>query len=563
MRKPAVAIGLALFSGTATAQATAPEARLAKLADAYVAARMERDPGMLYDYRLPAGGSAHERLADLTPAGQRKFDRAIDRLSVELGGIDRGRLTGTARIMHALLDEELAATRATRICRMELWDISHFEGAMPDVQALAAKHPVGTPALRRAAIARWSAMPRFVDQHISNLKKGMAAGFTVPRPVVERVIAQLDRTIALGVDKSPYYSPAVRDGDPRFAGQMRGIVGTAIIPSLKRYRTFLDGTYKPAARESLGLWALPEGAKCYRGLTRRYTTLDRTPEQLWAMGAARNAAGIAVATRIGRGRYGISDLSQILAKARAEPGEKYATPEAMLAEAQAIVARARTAFVPLFHSLPSQGVDVRADPPEMQGSGLPHRLQASSVPGGPATYWVPTHQFQQLPRSTNITASLHEAIPGHMMVAPRASDAHPLFRMSRAAVFNEGWAQYSETLGDEAGVRLSDTGRMILSPVDGRVVLMDIGIHHGGWTGEQAEAFYLGNGGHPRRFEDLLLRLAAFPAYSIAYDIGKAEILSLRAEAERALGDRFDIRDFHAAVLRDGPVPLWLLRENV
>lgn len=561
-----VAIVIALSCSAANAQSPAAgeaEPRLTALADAYVAARLERDPDLVYYYRLPARPDTHEKLPDRTPAGIRKFDRAVDRLSTQLGRIDRRTLAGQARTMHALLDEELAASRAARVCRMQLWDVSHFEGAIPDVQALAGKHPVGTPALRRAAIKRWSALPVFIDQHIANLKQGMAAGVTVPKLVIPRVIAQLDRTIAQGVDKSPYYSPAIRDPDPRFAERLRTIVGARVIPALKRYRAFLDKTYRPAARDTLGLWALPDGPQCYRALTRRYTTLERTPEQFWTLGAPRNSAGIATARRLGKVRYGLSDLNEILARARSEPGEKYASPEAMLAEARAVVAKARTAFVPLFHSLPAQGVEVRANPPEQQGIGLPHRLQASSVPGGPTTYWVPTEQFGQIPRSTNITASLHEVIPGHMMVRASSASDHPLFRLSRPAAFNEGWAQYSETLGDEAGIRLSDTGRIILSPVDARGLLMDIGIHYGGWTREQAHAFYVANGGHPRRFEDLIARYAAFPAYSIAYDVGKGEILALRARAERALGSLFDIRDFHAAVLADGPVPLWLLRENV
>ena len=565
VRALGVGILLILSGGTAIARGTGAggsEARLTRLADAYVAARVERDPDLVYYFRLPHSPAIHARLPDRTPAGTRKFDQAVDRLSADLERIDRGKLTGAAKIMHALLDEELASNRATRVCRMQLWDISHFEGVIPDVQVLAGKHPVGTPALREAAIKRWDAFPVLIDQHIANLKQGIASGLTVPSLVLPRALAQLDRTIAQGIEKSPYYSPALRDPDPAFQARMRIIVGGRIVPALKRYRAFLDNIYRRAARDTLGLWALPNGRQCYRALTRRYTTLDRTPEQFWTMSAARNSAGIATAMRLGKIHFGMTDLNQILSRARSDPAEKYASPEAMLAEAQAIVTQARTAFLPLFHSLPAQAVEVRAYPPEQQGIGLPHRLQASSVPGGPTTYWVPTDQFDQLPRSTNITASLHEAIPGHMMVGGSAVD-HPLFRLSRAAAFNEGWAQYSETLGDEAGIRLSATGRMILSPVDGRGLLMDIGIHHGGWTREQAQTFYTANGGHPRRFDDLIARYAAFPAYSIAYDVGKGEILALRAQAERALGDRFNVRDFHQAVLAHGPIPLWLLRENV
>ena len=565
MRIMAWGLAVATLATSATAWAAEPplDPRLKLLADSYVAARLDRDPHLTLRNKIIASPEYDARLPDRTPAGLERFDRRVDRLAREIDRLDARRFTGGSRVLHALLREELTVAREARVCRQDRWDISSFESLVSDVQAVAARQPVGSPAARARAISRWSAYPAMLDQHIANLRQGLESGHTVPKIVAERVAAQVDKTLEAGIAGSPYLEAARQDHDPVFTRQMRAIVETAVNPALKRFSRFLKDEYRPRTRETLGIWSIPEGDACYRALLRKHTTSTLTPAQLRAAIGARNAQGVAQALKLGLALYGLDDLAAISERARSDPAEKLGSAEKMLALAKDIVARSRQSFVPLFHKMPTQGVAVRAYPPERQGLGLTHALESSKIRGGPATYWVPTDNVAAIPRSVHVNVSLHEAFPGHMMVDSRYLDSHPLFRLNFLASYNEGWAQYAETLDEDGGFPRTPTGKIILGPVDGRLALLDLGIHEGRWTIAQARTFWQQNGGNLKRLDDSLVRQAAWPGYAVSYEAGRGEISALRAEAEAALGSRFDIRDFHAAVLGNGPVPLTLLRRNV
>ena len=564
-RQIARAAASALLALASAADAKPPGPQVTELADRFVAASLKADPTIAYLFDLPVRPSHHALLPDNSAQGRRRFDLLVDRLSRALQRVDRGRLVGEQRALHAILEEELGSRKRLRICARELWDISHYDGWLTSLPRLARTHPVGSRALRKAALARWGKLPAFIDTEIANLRRGLAAGYVVPGPVVLQALKLAEGLAPDDVADSPFHSPAARDSDRRFGVAMRSLVERSIYPALKRYSDFLANEYLPASRTSLGIAALPNGGDCYRALARHYTTSQRTPEELFEMAEAATAEGLATIRELGRRRYGITDPAEILRRARGEPSERYDSAEEMLGEARRVVAQSRTAFAPLFHSLPDQEILVEPYPPHQQGLGLDARYDHSEDPSVPATYRIPVERFAQASRAGNITTSWHEGIPGHHLVFGRRAGKkmHPLRRMIISPAYNEGWAQYAEALAQQSAAEASDTGRIVLAIGGSRPMTIDLAIHSLGWDRDRVAAFLQDRGGAGAGLDGRLERAAARPGQFLAYLPAQMEIRALRDEAERALGSRFDIRDFHEVVLEDGPVPMWFLREKV
>lgn len=539
--------------------------RVTALADDYVAATLRADPTLAYLFGLQLSAVQHERLPDNSRQGRLRFARTVNRLQRELRAIDRSRLAGEERVLHAILEEELTSEQRLRVCRRELWDVSHYDGWLTSLSRLASSHSVGTPDLRQAALRRWRKLPAFVDREIANLREGLAAGYAVPRRVAEQARSLADGLTPADVTASPFHSLVTRAGDGAFAADMRRLVERDIYPALRRYRDFLVNEYIPAAPTGLSVAALPDGRDCYRALVRRYTTLERTPEQLLEMAEAADAAALATIRRLGERRYGISHPPDIVRRARVEPAERYGSPGEMLDEARRTVAESRGVFAPFFRSLPKQEVVVEPYPPHQQGLGLDARYDHSEEPSVPAVYRIPVERYDRMTRSGNITTTWHEGLPGHhLLFGRRAGTAiHPLRRLVISPAFNEGWAQYAEGLGQQSRMAGSETARIILAAGGSRAMLMDLLVHWRGWDRVRLAAYLIERGGAGAGLDARLDRLAARPGQFLAYFPAQMEFQTLRAEAEGALGVAFDIRDFHEIVLEDGPVPMWYVREKV
>jgi uncharacterized protein (DUF885 family) len=482
-----------------------------------------------------------------------------------LAKIDRQRLDREGRVLHALLTEELAVHSQLRVCHQEWWDVGHIGGWLSDVIDLAHIQPAGTPRLQSASVRRWSSLPQSVNTHIANINEGLTQGYAAPRVVVERTIAQLSALIDSPTIESPFYSPALRDHDPAFARKTRSIVEGPVRAALTRYRHYLQETYLPRSRGTLGLSELPNGPACLRARIRRYTSLDLSVEQLFAMAEHANDQGLLDALVAGSARYGTRDLAMLLSKARSDPAERYNSAAEMLEDSRATAEQARRAFAPQFLTIPTQALAVEPYPEGKRNLGLPPRYISSGNVSVPATTWVPDDRFASMPRGVMRRTILHEGIPGHHFVGARRAGrvVHPLLRLAYQPAFDEGWALYSEGLADTAGMAPSPAARVIAGINRSKGALFDLGIHGRGWDRAQLEHYFAGRGGLGQQVDDRLARIAAFPGQQLSYTSGELTILDLRAEAQRRLGPKFSLPAFHEAVLRDGGVPLWLLRENV
>lgn len=535
------------------------------IADRYYAWTLERFPEQAYFAAVEI--ERHDGLLDNSPAALAAAQAQEDAFLAEIQAIDAAELAGTPEwIARALLEQSLRSSVARRVCREELWNVNQMGGWHSAYSQLATLQPVDTPELREQALARWSRFARFVDQEIANMMNGVEQGYTVPKTVAERVIAQMDGLLALETDASPFYSPAIRANDEAFSAALREIVETDIVPAVRRARDYLQDEYLPLAREALTITAIPNGAECYEAMLRSYTTIDRSGKDVYELGQQTVAANKAGVIELGRTAYETEDFAEIIQRAKNDPNDRFESEEELLEFSKAMVERAAVEMPNWVGNMPEQAVAVVPFEEHEEGTGR----SAHYNPGNdsrPAEYRIPLDKPEEQSRGGAETVAFHEAWPGHhLQVATfQAVDGlHPVTRLIWFSGPGEGWARYSEALAEEMGLYESVTGPITRRAWPARGMVVDPGIHLFGWTREQAVEYMNEAGRFPESMGDQMVdRIAILPGQLTAYDSGGLEILALRRQAEEALGEDFDIREFHDTVLENGTIPLGYLRQHV
>ncbi|HET7845284.1 MAG TPA: DUF885 domain-containing protein, partial [Xanthomonadales bacterium] len=340
-----------------------------------------------------------------------------------------------------------------------------------------------------------------------------------------------------------------------------------ITPSLVRYRDFLRDTYRPRARATIALSALPDGLACYTALLRAHSTLERTPREVYETGERTVAANEERVRALGRELFGTDDLGTILARVESAPDNRFASADEVLAHARESMARARERTATVFETMPPQDAVVEPLEEHLRGSGMASHYEANPDDAQPGVYRINLDHPEAERRGRAEITLVHEAWPGHHLqiaIARGLPGMHPFSALAGNSAYVEGWARYAEALAEEAGIYRSKYALVTRRIWPARAMVVDPGIHAFGWSRERAVAYLLATG----RFTDataneLVDRIAAMPGQATAYDAGALALFALREQAERELGPRFDLKRFHTQLLSDGVVPLALLRSRV
>jgi uncharacterized protein (DUF885 family) len=491
----------------------------------------------------------------------------------ELLSIKRSALAGNtqARLSYQVAREVLESTVRTHVCREELWTVSPAGNGWPArFTTLVELQPVGTDALRTQALARFRKMGAYVDAQIANLREGMREGYLAHDGSVRAVIGQLDRLLATPADKSPFLSPADRDGTPDFRARLVEVLATSLLPAIERYRDFLASEYLPYARSLPGVSRNPQGADCYRAVLRSYTTLDLDPAEAHQTGWDALAAVEADMKALADRSFGGTDIKALLAALRNDAQYRYRDRDEMLALANAAVARAKAALPRAFGLLPPGDVTVEPVPDFLAKTSGASYSPAALDGSRPATFRIRLYRPDQQSRVIDEGTAFHEALPGHHLqidIALRRPGVPAIARELINIGYSEGWALYAEGVADELGLYSSDADRMgMLSNRAWRAVrvIVDTGIHALGWDRQKALDTLLAHTAlSEEQAQSQVDRYIAYPGQACAYMIGYLEIVRLRAEAQQALGTRFDLRAFHDRVLEDGAMPLPALRAKI
>lgn len=577
MRSMIAALFVALFfAGTAPAAADASadlaalieEARAYDVADSPFLSASEGDLAALA--RLPDVS----READL--ARREAFAGFVARADA----IDREALDAQEQVSHGLF-LYMMNRRITAIDFDEARiPFTNDSGFFNQLAYVARASPITTFAEGEAHAARLRALPQHFDQHIANMRRGVDSGFVQPALVVDRVIAILE---ALQVEDPRRHSlfqafaslPDTMSADERATLQalgeaaMREGARTAYAELLR----FFVEDYRPAAREnSIGASDLPNGEAWYATLVRRYTTLpDATPESVHQTGLAEVARirGEMDAIIAEVGFEGTFD--EFLTFLRTDDQFYAETEEELLMHAAFIAKRADGLMPQWFGVLPRLSYGVLPVPAEIAPAYTTGRYWGGDLERGVAgNYMVNTYDLRARPLYELPALTVHEAVPGHhhqIAIAQEIENVPDFRNELYVTAFGEGWALYTERLAEEMGIYRTPYerfGRLSYEMWRACRLVVDTGIHHFGWTREQAEACFLENSAlSPANITTEVERYIAWPGQALAYKIGEMTIVRLRAEAEETLGEAFDIRRFHDTVLEDGAMTLAMLEEKI
>ncbi|MGK2934410.1 MAG: DUF885 domain-containing protein [Gemmatimonadaceae bacterium] len=550
-----------------------PAARVDALADEVVRGLFHEFP----EYATLGGypTADHGRLSDNSVEAVAGFDARLNSWLAQAREIDPAPLAGTPQHRTlSVLRELLEGNTGVRVCRNDLWPVSPtytgWQGVYP---FLATVQPVGSPALRTAAVSRFRSFPGYLDTEVANMREGVRLGYVAPRTGVESVIRQLDALLAAPAAESPFMSPVVRDSSapPAFRTEMQAVVASEIHPAIQRYRDYLANEYLPVSRTSIAVADIPAGAECYRASVRLHTTLQIEPREIHEIGLREMEKIRGEMQTIARRSFGTEDVTEALRRLKTDTTYTFDSKQEMVSYAQAAVDRARAALPAWFGILPKADVVIQPYPAFQERSAPGGQYNAPSEDGTrPGIYLINTFEPQKQSKAGLESTAFHETYPGHHLqiaIARERPGAHEIVRYFGSSGYSEGWGLYSERLSDEMGLYSGDIDKMgLLSNEALRAarLVVDAGMHALGWTRQQAIDYLMANTTSSLEGATAEVdRYISVPGQATAYMLGNLEIRRLREQAERELGSRFSIRDFHDRVLEDGSVTLPMLRAKI
>jgi uncharacterized protein (DUF885 family) len=556
-------------ASTAPAAAAGLDARVRTLADTYLNAYFERNPEWGTVYGVP--GRHHDRLFDNSLDAQRQWEQKEDAFLADARGIDAATVGDPRlRATYAIVRESLESSIAMRSCRPELWNVSQMNGWHTNLGYVVTIQPVGSDAARREAMARWSLLPKYIDTEIANLREGMRLGYTAPKVNVRIVIDQIRTLVDSPITDSPFDSPAERDDSPQFKRQYEALVSGGINAAARRYLTFLRREYLPAARDAIGVSAIPNGAVCYESSIRSFSSLPKSAKEVHETGLAQMEQLTAEMQAIGEKSFGTGDVPALLQRVRTGKPYLFKSRADLIAYSKAALDRARAAAPMWFGLIPKAEVRLEPYPAYREKSG-PNEYNPPAEDGShPGLFYVSAYQAEKKSRVTTESTAFHETIPGHHMqvaLALERKEIHPIGRYIYNSGYVEGWGLYAERLADEMHLYSSDLDRLgMVSSQAFRAarLVVDTGIHSMGWTRAQAIDYMLTHTAEPAdSIAAEVDRYIILPGQATAYMLGMLEIRGARDDAEKRMGSRLDIRAFHDRVLEDGAVPLTFLRQKI
>ncbi len=491
------------------------------------------------------------------------------------------------------LDDEKRLTREMFIYNREreierlgfprrLLPIDQFDGGLalelPSYGDGTGSQPFETVADYDRWLSRARQFPKWVEAAITAMREGMARGVVHPRIVMAKVVPQLEDLLAADPERSVFYGPIERmPADFPAAERARltqafvQLIERDLNTSYRRLRDFIRDEYLPACRTTVGWSALPEGAAWYANEVRRHTTTRMTPDEIHGIGlaeVARIRAGMEEVMREVRFK---GTLAEFFRYVQEEPAFYFTDPAALLAGYLRIKKQVDVELPRLFSIRPKADYEIRPVEAYRAAASAGGSYESGSPDGSrPGIFYVNTNDLKAQPIFGMETLSLHEASPGHHFQVSIAQELTGLPRFRRFegnVAYEEGWALYSESLGRELGLFTDPMqwyGRLSDEMLRAMRLVVDTGLHAKGWTREQAMAYMHENSSIAEsEIEAEVDRYIVYPGQALGYKVGDLRIQALRRRAAAALGDRFDLREFHTQVLEDGALPMDVLEAKI
>ncbi|GGB64024.1 DUF885 domain-containing protein [Shewanella inventionis] len=410
------------------------------------------------------------------------------------------------------------------------------------------------------------------------MDEGVASKVVLPRVLVEKIIPQLDAQLVGSAQDSLFYSPINLMPDTfsdkekaELTEQYQSVIDKELLPALSKLRTYVSDVYLPNARASDGWWGLPNGKDWYQHLANSHTTTTLPVDEIHQIGLTEVARILSEMDKV-REQVGFKgDLTAFFASLSSEP-QYFFTDKQDLIDGYMTIKDTINAVLPqYFDVMPKADYIVKPVEAFREKSAAGASYESPAVDGSrPGIFYINTYNLKAQPKWGMTTLSLHEAAPGHhfqIAIKQELTDVPQFQRFQGYTAFEEGWALYAEYLGIEMGV-FNDPyqyfGKLSDEMLRAMRLVVDTGLHAKGWSREQAIQYMKDNS--PMAESDIVAeveRYMAIPGQALSYKVGQLTILRLRADAEKALGDKFDLKGFHAQLLTTGSLPMAVMENKI
>ncbi|AQS35350.1 hypothetical protein Sps_00129 [Shewanella psychrophila] len=519
--------------------------------------------------------SAAGKLADLSPEKLDNINNRKQTLLNTLKGLNRDTLSKEDKINAQILQDQLQNSIDLYKYKDHYLPITAESGFHAYIASIA-KARFTTEQDYEHYITKLSNLPKYFAQQTYWLKQGLDSGITPPRVTLDGFEDSIS-AFMVPVEDSGYFKPfthypkhfsqAQKD---ELTAQGRKIIEQQVLPLYQAFYDFMTKEYIPGARKDIASASLPDGVAFYENRVRYYTTLDMTSDEVHQL-------GLKEVKRIRAEMQTIIDdlgfegsFADFLHFLRTDPQFYPKTAEELLKEAAFIAKKADAMLPKYFGKLPRTPYGIQAVPAEIAPKYTTGRYSGSNRDDEPGYYWVNTYALDKRPLYELEALTLHEAVPGHHLQISLNKELTKLpnfRRYSYISAFGEGWGLYSEYLGLEAGFYqdpYSNFGRLTYEMWRAARLVVDTGMHAKGWSRQQALDFMASNTAlSMHNVTTEIDRYISWPGQALSYKIGELTIKRLRAQAEKELGEKFDIRAFHDALLENGSVPMSVLEQQV
>lgn len=514
-------------------------------------------------------GQPASRLPKVDLATQAMRERYWAQVMSELDAIDPSTLGEEDQVNYEVFRQQISSLLANQ--RLRDWEMPfNSDSAFWTNLGFGARRPIRDVVGYERYIGKLRDIPRYFDDQISNMRDGLKRGYSVPRvtltgrdvSIKEVVDAKLeDNLLYTPFKQMPANIPAAEQA--RLRAQATKAIDESVLPAYRKLLAFMQNEYMQQARTTLAAEVMPGGKELYRAKIREFTTLDLSPAEIHKIGVEEVAKIRAQMdeTIVKTGFKG--SFPEFLHYLRTDPKFYPKTGEELLMRASWLAKRVDGEIGNYIGLLPRQRFAIRPVPPDLAPFYTAGR-------GGRDVYLLNTYDLPSRPLFNLPALTLHESSPGHSLQTSLAAEHEGLpdfRRYTYISAYGEGWALYSEKLGIEMG--LYDTpydyfGYLTYQMWRASRLVVDTGIHHLGWTREQAQAFLRDNTAlSEHEIETEVDRYIGWPGQALSYYLGEMSIVRSREKAEKALGSDFDIRAFHDAILALGSVPLPVLERRV
>lgn len=410
------------------------------------------------------------------------------------------------------------------------------------------------------------------------MDEGIASKVVLPRVLVERIIPQLDAMLTTDASQSIFYSPITHfpegfsaQDKAELTASYQAMISERLVPTLTGLRDYFKQTYLPKSRATDGWSGLPNGKAWYQHLANSHTTTTMPVDEIHQIGLSEVARILSEMDKV-REQVGFKgDLKAFFASLSSEPQYFYSDRQGLIDGYMALKDKINLVLPQYFNVMPKADYVVKPVESFREQSAAGASYEVPAVDGSrPGVFYINTYNLKAQPKWGMTTLSLHEAAPGHhfqIAIKQELTGVPEFQRFSGYTAFEEGWALYAEYLGIEMGL-FSDPyqyfGKLSDEMLRAMRLVVDTGLHAKGWSREQAIQYMKDNS--PMAESDIVAeveRYMAIPGQALSYKVGQLKILALRERAEKALGDKFDLKAFHDQILTSGSLPMAVMEQKI